>query len=122
MKYITVPPLITMRNLVNREAVAVDGDIEPWSFCKYLCAVVLPDTAMGKGYAADKARFTLDDLFKCSKPGDEVGVEDEHYKLLKKTVEEPTLQAAPAITMQCLPFQEAVLEAKDQPLLVEFRV
>jgi hypothetical protein len=110
MRYVTVPGPVVLKNLVTGE------DLEPrveWDFHKFLVNVVLPDSAMGKGFKADLARFTIEALAK-NKKAKVLEIEDEHWNSLKKAVESPQGEIDNRARMQLLPFQKAIVEAADK--------
>lgn len=116
MRYIKVPDAIQLYDLAHkRPIIENDGsEMEPWTFQRYLATLVLPDPAMGKGYKADKAVRAVDKAFEGAKPGDVVGVEDDHWERMKTAVEDPQ-GGRPnlGITSQLVPFAEAIVEAKE---------
>jgi hypothetical protein len=116
MKFVKTPEPVQIKNLATGGVITVDGDETPWTIYKYLVSIVLPDPAMGKGYQSDRARASIREAFSCAEPGEFVGVEDEHYGLLRKTVEEPESTISPQVTMQLIGFQDAIIEARrDKP-------
>lgn len=93
-----------------------DGNsAESWSLVRYLENIVLPDPSMGAGYKAIRSCAIVGEQFKDAVPGSWVGVEDEHWKMLKNTIENPKgAQFSAASLRQFLPFMESILEAKSE--------
>lgn len=112
MKYIEVKPDIQ---------IMVDGEpwrdttnniMKPWSFHRYLENIVLPDPSMGTGYKSLKACAIIDEQFKQAEPNSWIGVEEEHWNMLKTAIEEPRGSGvSPSILRQFIPFMDAVFEA-----------
>ncbi len=85
----------------------------PWSFSDYLENVVLPDPQMGTSYKALKACALIDKQFEDVEPGEWVAVEEEHWNMMKVTIENPKGSGIhPGVLRQFIPFMDAVIDAK----------
>lgn len=115
MKYVEVkqPIQVTVNGAAWKDS---DGsDMPPWSFARYLENIVLPDPAMGTGYKALKACAIIEDQFKQAVTGSWVGVEEEHWNMLKNTIENPKGGGIHSgVLRQFIPFMDAVVEAKSE--------
>lgn len=115
MKYIKVKDDIQV--LLNGEPWKdSDGSVmKPWSFSQYLERIVLADPSIGTGYKELKSCFTIEDQFKKAASGDWVVIDEEHWNMLKSTIENPKGGGiSPSILRQFIPFMDAVLEAKSE--------
>ena len=114
MKYVQVPDDIQVM-LNGKPATEADGSVSPlWPLGQYLDTIVLPDPAMGKGYKVLSACRIVEEQFKVAKPGDWVAVEDEHWRLLKQTIENPQGSMNASVLRQFLPFMDTILEATSE--------
>ena len=108
MRYIKNPGPVTLKDLkTGKEIKGAE-----WTLHSFLVNVVLPDPAMGKGFKADLARFTVEAAARDEKKWLEV--EDEHWEMLKESVEKPTGEMDNRARMQLLPFQRAIVDAPSE--------
>lgn len=54
------------------------------------------------------------DKFEAAKQGDWISLEDEDYAVLKKIVESPVRQFSTPAMLACMPYADAVLDAKNE--------
>ena len=115
MKYVHVKDDIQVM-LHGNPTTEKDGSVSPpWSFGRYLDVIVLPDPAMGAGYKVLKACRIVEEQFRDAKPGDWVGVENEHWGMLKQAIENPQGGGVhPGVLWGFLPFMDSILEAKSE--------
>lgn len=117
MRYVQVKEEI--QAIVNGKPWKEDtGEVmPPWSFSNYLEYVVLPDPAMGRGYKALKACALIEKQFDGVPPGEWVQLEEEHWNMMKLTIEHPKGSGIhPGVLRQFIPFMDAVVEARvDKP-------
>ena len=115
MKYVQVNDNIKI--MANGQVCLEEDGIpgKPWPFARYLERIVLQDPAIGTSYKALKACAIVDAQFKCAAVGSWVGVEEEHWNMLKDTIENPKGGGiSPGILRQFIPFMDAVLEARSE--------
>ena len=110
MKTIIVPPPVTILNLITDEPMMINGSSDPWPMWKYLAMYVLTDPAMGKGFEANHARVQILRAFKGTVVG-EVVLDDDWVKGLQVAVANPAADIPVWAAIQCMPFQQAVMEA-----------
>lgn len=116
MKYIQVPEDIQV--MLNGVAWKDSNDkvMPPWSIGTYLQNVLLPDPAVGPaGYKTWKSCAIIDAQFSDITPGEWIGVEEEHWNMLKTAIVEPKGGGIhQCVLRQLIPFMDAILEAKNE--------
>lgn len=115
MKYVQVPEDIQIM-ADGKPWKNEDESIEdPWSFSTYLEKIILEDPGIGTGYKELKACSIVDGLFRNAFSNTWIGVEDEHWEMLRKTISDPKGGGVPnSVLRQLIPFMDAVLEAKNE--------
>jgi len=116
MKYVLIPDDVQL--LVNGQPeLTANGKVDSWSISRYLETVVLADPGIGTDYKSLKACFAIDAAFVKAIPGKYVEVDEDHWKKIKETIENPKGGGiSPSILRQFLPFMDAIVEAKsDKP-------
>jgi len=118
MKYVQVKDEIQVMANGKPWKEKPNGEVmPPTSFSDYLENIVLPDPAMGTGYKALKACALIEKQFASVAPGEWVAVEDAHWEMMKRTIENPKGSGIhPGVLRQFIPFMDAVIDARvEQP-------
>jgi hypothetical protein len=113
MRYITVPPHITLKNPRTKQPFEDKGSTKP--FIDYAFEVWFNDPRASENGPAKLRRWMkmVDAFEKYCNPGDVVTLDDEDWTLLKTIIEAPKMSYPPLVAIQFDPFTVAVLEAPD---------
>jgi hypothetical protein len=117
VKFLIVPPDVTLRDLVTRQPTG-----ETYSFWRWFQEIVLMDARFAVSWKTGRTAAKLSDLLFGKAAGAVVAIEDADFDLLKEAVEEPQRihrpsgQAVrgyeqPALLQQIIPYIEAVQAA-----------
>jgi hypothetical protein len=108
MRYIKVPEPLQLKS--------PQGETIEAPFPKFLREMLL-DPQFAKNYKTLKIAAAIDKAL--DKANGVVALENEHWQLLKKVIEEPTGGYMGGVGPQILPFLSVVIEATDEELEVE---
>jgi hypothetical protein len=117
MKFLIVPPDVTLRDLVTRKPTG-----EAYSFWRWFQEIVLMDQRFSVGWKTGRTAAKLSDLLFEKPAGAVVQIEDADWDLLKEAVEEPRRihrasgqvfvgYEQPALLQQIIPYIEAIQAA-----------
>ena len=120
MRHIQHPQDIYVKPWTAILAMEPNAKPEKMSFLRYASTIWLDDQ---RALLDDKNHVSLIrtrrwqkvlDAFENSKPGEWISLEDEDYKTLQKIVESPAKLVSVPLTLGCIAFSEAVLQAPSE--------
>ncbi len=122
MRYITVPPLVTLTSLAGEILRDERGDAACVSFKQFALSRLLDSAFARQGMAGAVATLAIREQLLRSEPGEALAIDDSHWELLSQVTSKPSPHAAgvldpyyaPAILHNMVPYMKAICEAADE--------